>query len=168
MARVLVAFVTRHGSTREVADAIAASLRADAADVDVRAAWSVRASVAARDLIVLGAPIYSGRWPLSAHRFLRRHREDLQRVPVAVFALGPRERTDEAWNRSRSQLDRALAKHPWLNPAATALFGGADELGRSMSPRRDLRDWEAIRAWAVQISQHAHGADRNAGGQKPS
>lgn len=151
-----MAFVTRHGATREVADAIATSLRADEATVDLKAAWSVRGSVAARDLIVLGAPLYSGRWPLSAHRFLRRHREDLQQVPVAVFALGPKERNDAAWERSRSQLDRALAKHQWLSPAATALFGGAEELGRSMSPRRDLRDWVAIREWSAEVSRHAH------------
>lgn len=156
MGSVLVAFVSRHGATREVADAIATSLRADETTVEVKAAWSVRASVAERDLIVLGAPLYSGRWPLSAHRFLRRHREDLQQVPVAVFALGPKERNDAAWTRSRSQLERALAKHQWLSPAATALFGGADELGRSMSPRRDLRDWVAIREWSAEISRHAH------------
>ncbi|MGZ4633542.1 MAG: flavodoxin domain-containing protein [Actinomycetes bacterium] len=166
MVSVLVACATRHGATREVADAIAASLRADGATADVRAAWSVRASVAGRDLIVLGAPLYSGRWLPSAHRFLKRHREDLQHVPVAVFALGPRERTDQAWSDSRAQLDRALAQHQWLNPAATALFGGADELGRSLSPRRDLRDWAAIRAWAVEVSQHAHEAETKAGAQK--
>ena len=165
MVSVLVAFATRHGSTREVADAIADVLRADAATVDVRAAWSVRASIAGRDLIILGAPLYSGRWLPAAHRFLKRHRKDLQQVPIAVFALGPRERTDKAWSRSRSQLEQALAKHQWLNPAATALFGGADELGRSTAPARDLRDWTAIRAWAAEVSQHAQLAEWNAGGQ---
>ena len=155
MVSALVVFATRNGATREVADAIADALRADGTTVDVQAAWSVRRSVAERDLIVLGAPLYSGRWLPSVHRFLKRHRTDLEHLPVAVFALGPLDRTDEAWSCSRSQLDAALAKHQWLSPVATALFGGAEELGRSLSPRRDLRDWPAIRAWAVAVSRQA-------------
>ena len=166
MVNVLVAFATRHEATRQVADAIAEELRCGGATVDVRAAWSVRAPVVGQDLVVLGAPLYSGRWLPSAHHFLRRHREELQQVPVAVFALGPRERTDEAWSHSRSQFDRAVGKHPRLHPAATALFGGADELGRSLSPRRDLRDWAAIRAWAAEISQLAVKAGSYADGQE--
>ena len=47
-------------------------------------------------------------------------------MPVAVFALGPRSDDEQAWRRSRSQLDRALAKQPQLGPVAVALFGGAD------------------------------------------
>ena len=158
MVSALVVFATRNGATREVADAIADALRADGTTVDVQAAWSVRRSIAERDLIVLGAPLYSGRWLPSAHRFLKRHRADLQHLPVAVFALGPLDRTDEAWLCSKSQLDAALARHPWLSPVATAVFGGAEELGRSLSPRQDLRDWQAIRAWAVQVSRQAHPA----------
>ena len=59
---------------------------------------------------------------------------------------------EEAWQRSRSQLDRALAKRSWLTPAATVIFGGADPPERRQTPRRDLRDWAAIEKWAQQIS----------------
>jgi len=159
MANVLVVFATRSGATRELAAAIADTLRTGGATVDVKTARSVRGSIADRDLVVLGSPLYHGRWLTSAHRFLERHRADLQHMPVAVFASGPLERTDEAWSRSTTQFAEALAKHQWLSPAATALFGGADELGRSLSPRRDLRDWGAIRAWAVEIGGHVGNTD---------
>ncbi len=161
MPNVLLAYATRNGSTQQVAEAVAASLREAGAQVTVRPARAARAARAAQppraaretvagyDLIVLGAPVYSGRWHRDAHRFLKRHRRELAAVPVAVFALGPRNDTAEAWQRCRAQLDRALAKHGWLTPAAVTVFGGVDPPGRGGRPRRDLRDWQAIDAWAA-------------------
>ena len=73
-------------------------------------------------------------------------------MPVAIFGMGPRSPEQEAWQRSRSQLDRALAKRSWLSPAAKAVFGGADPPNRRQTPRRDLRDWAAIEKWAQEIS----------------
>ena len=145
--QVLVVFATRYGSTEDVADAIAGTLRDGGCSVDLRRARDAKHPIAGTDLVVLGAPLYSGRWHRDAHRFLKRHRAELGAVPIAVFGMGPRSGEEEGWRRSRAQLDRALAKTPWLSPIAVALFGGVDP------PRvrvgRDLRDWPAIRAWAA-------------------
>jgi len=35
---------------------------------------------------------------------------DFEVVPIAVFAMGPRSGDEAGWQRSRAQLDRALAK----------------------------------------------------------
>jgi menaquinone-dependent protoporphyrinogen oxidase len=43
----------------------------------------MREPVAGYGLAVLGAPLYSGRWHRDAHRFLKRHRQELAGVPVA-------------------------------------------------------------------------------------
>lgn len=94
-------------------------------------------------LVVVGGAIYSGRWPTNAHRFLKRHRRELARVPAAVFGLGPRNDETEAWTRSRTQLDRALAKRGWLRPVTVAVFGGVDPKPKRDQPPRDLRDWNA-------------------------
>ena len=157
---VLVAYATRHGSTREVAEEIAATLRALGADVELRDARGApapggfaRGQAGSWSLVVLGAPLYSGRWHRDAHRFLRRHRQDLAGVPVAVFGLGPRSADEQAWRRSREQLDRAVAKHAWLTPVAVEVFGGVDPPGKR--PRRDLRDWARIEAWAAGIANPA-------------
>ena len=154
---VLVAYATRHGSTREVAESIACTLKAFAADVEFGEAREVRSQPGhgpgqARrwTLVVLGAPLYSGRWHRDAHRFLRRHRKELAGVPVAVFGMGPRKDDVLAWERSRTQLDRALAKHSWLTPTAVMVFGGVDPPDKR--PRRDLRDWTKIDAWAASIA----------------
>jgi menaquinone-dependent protoporphyrinogen oxidase len=149
--QVLVAYASRNGSTRDVAEAVAQALRTQGAQVELRLARQVREPVADRDLVVLGAPIYSGRWHTDAHRFAKRHRADLEAIPVAVFGMGPRNDTGEAWQQARGQLDRALAKRSWLHPVAIAVFGGVDPPGRRPSPGRDLRDWDAIRAWAQSL-----------------
>jgi len=148
---VLVAYATKNGSTQQVADAIAGTMRERDAQVTLLPARAVREPVAGYDLVVLGAPLYSGRWHRDAHRFLRHHRRELSGVPVAVFGMGPRGGTEDAWRRSRAQLDRALAKRGWLDPLAVTVFGGVDPPGRGKRPRRDLRDWAAIRAWAADV-----------------
>ena len=107
MSDILVAFATKAGSTEEVAAAIADALRKSGNIVDLRRARDVREPASRWGCIVLGAPIYSGRWHRDAHRFLKRHRGELERVPVAIFGMGPRSPEEEAWQRSRSQLDRA-------------------------------------------------------------
>jgi menaquinone-dependent protoporphyrinogen oxidase len=150
MSRVLVVYATKHGSTEQVAQAVAAAVRATGADVRLAPAASSRGPLADTDLVVLGAPLYSGRWHRDAHRFLKRHRAELGSVPVAVFGMGPRQDEEESWQRSRAQLDRALAKRAWLVPAAVAVFGGADPPGHR-AERRDLRDWGAIGDWARKV-----------------
>ena len=146
---VLVAYATKNGSTQEVASAIAASLREHGAQVALLPARAVREPVAGYNLVVLGAPLYSGRWHRDARGFLRRHRRELSGAAVAVFGMGPRTGAEEAWRRSRAQLDRVLVKRAWLDPIAVTVFGGVDPPGRGKGPRRDLRNWDIIRAWAA-------------------
>ncbi|BCY09416.1 flavodoxin domain-containing protein [Actinoplanes sp. L3-i22] len=150
MARILVAFATRKGSTREVAEMVATVATADGADVVLTPARAVGEPLGQWDLIILGAPLYSGRWHPDARRFLRRHRDELGAIPVAVFGMGPRRDDEEAWRSSSDQLGRALARRPWLVPVSVGVFGGADPPGRRY-PRRDLRDWTAIAEWTRKV-----------------
>jgi flavorubredoxin len=59
-ATALVTYASKRGSTREVADAAAATLRKDGIHVDVRPAGDV-SDVAKYDAVVLGAALYMGR-----------------------------------------------------------------------------------------------------------
>ena len=146
-AAVLIAYATRHGSTQEVAEAVAAAFGARGLPAVLAPAKKIKDLTDYR-LVVLGAPLYSGKWHRDAHGFLKRNRKALSTMPVAVFALGPRSPEAEGnWPRCREQMDRGLAKHSWLNPVSQELFGGVDP-PRSKKERRDQRDWDAIRAWA--------------------
>ncbi len=160
---ILVSYATRYGSTQEVAEAIAAALREAGREVDLQPVRKVR-SLEGYGLVVLGAPLYIGRWHKEAHRFLEQQREALAQRQVAVFALGPLHETEEQWRNVRGQLDKELAQHAWLAPTAAAIFGGKYDPAKlrfsdkvlAMAPASplyqipacDLRDWAAIRLWA--------------------
>lgn len=155
---ILVTFVTRHGSTGEVAGAIAQRFRLLGWETELTPLGD-KPSPAGRQLVVVGAPIYSGRWSSRARRYLKRNRTAFESVPVAIFGMGPRETTDDAFARSRGQLDRTLGKIGWLAPVRTEVFGGVDPPNKS--PRRDAVDWDAIAAWCDALSRmvgdEAHG-----------
>lgn len=157
-ATVLVAYATRYGSTREVAGVVAATLREQGLTIEMLAAREVRA-LDGYSAVVLGAPLYMFHWHKDARHFLERHRAALSVRPVAIFALGPLHDEPQEFRGAREQLDKELAKYPWLTPTTIAIFGGKLDPAaftfphnfipavRTMPPS-DVRDWGTIRAWA--------------------
>ena len=155
--KILIAYASKHGSTREVANAIAAELEPTGHEIVVRPADAER-DPGAYDAVVLGAPLYMGHWHKDARSFIRRHCKALERVPVAIFALGPVADDPKQWRDAEDQLDQALASLPDVDPVAVRLFGGAikpDELRFPFShmAAADVRDWAAIRAWAAGLPE---------------
>jgi menaquinone-dependent protoporphyrinogen oxidase len=156
---VLVGYATQYGSTQEVAETIAQTLREGGLAVEVRPVKEAR-DVEGYSAVVVGAPLMMGHFHKDAANFLKKQRQALSKRPVAIFALGPvHEPHDEKeWKDSQEQLDKELAKYSWLTPAAVELFGGKfdptklrfplDKLA-GKEPASDARDWEAIRAWAA-------------------
>ncbi len=71
-ASILIAYATRYGSTREVADAVGARLRERGFSAEVRCAREVR-SLDGFSAVVLGAPLYIGSLLREARKFLERH-----------------------------------------------------------------------------------------------
>jgi menaquinone-dependent protoporphyrinogen oxidase len=157
---LLLAYATRNGSTHEVAQNIAATLRLDGFDAVCRPVTEVT-SLDAVDALVLGAPLYTGRWHHDACRFVERHRDELERIPFAVFALGPRTLDPTDIASSRGQLERALRKIHAPTPATTAIFGGALDPKKlrfpfSRMPASDARDWDEIEAWTRTLPNALH------------
>ena len=156
MKRTLVAYGSKHGSTKEVATAIAADLRAAGHDVDLLSAGAaVVAGLDGYESVVIGGSLYLGRWHSDVCRFMRRHRTALGRVPLAVFALGPRtlDRADVA--SSRKQLDDALER-VGVEPQLVTIFGGVLDPSKlhfpfNRMPQTDARDWRAIDACSEEV-----------------
>lgn len=159
---ILVGYATRYGSTQEVAEAIAATLRESGLEVDLQPMRAVR-TLEGYTAVVLGAPLYMFHWHKDAKSFLSRHRKALMERPVAVFALGPFEDTPKQWQDVRANLDKELAEFPWFAPVAVEIFGGKFDPakldfpyslvpGLKKLPAADIRDWTAIRAWANNLA----------------
>lgn len=167
LARILVAYATRYGSTQEVAEAVADTLRLKGYEVAYQPMQQT-ATLEGYDAVVLGAPIYIGKWHQDAHRFLLRHQAALMQRPVAVFALGPISPDESEMQGSREQFAQELGRYPWLTPVSQEMFVGKYDPAKlnflhnlltrlPASPLHDLpasdhRDWDAIRAWARNLA----------------
>ena len=113
--------------------------------------------------VVVGAPLYMFHWHKDAKSFLSRHRQALMARPVAVFAMGPLKDEAKDWQDVRAQLDKELLRFPWLAPVAAEVFGGKHDPAKltfphnlipalKQMPATDIRDWTAIRAWAIGLA----------------
>ena len=155
--RVLVAFATKRGSTREVAESVAETLRAEGLEAECRAAAEIE-DLDGYAAVVLGGALYMGRWHADARDFLRRHRRLLAALRLAVFAMGPRTLAESDVEESRKQLDNALAMVPELEPVSVAVFGGVVDPAKlrfpfNRMPASDARDWDAIHAWVQDVAE---------------
>jgi menaquinone-dependent protoporphyrinogen oxidase len=161
---VLVAYATRSGSTQEVAEVIAATLRERELTVNIQSMREVY-TLEGYGTVVLGAPLYLFHWHKDALHFLARHRAALTARPVAVFALGPFHDEEKEYQEARRQLDRELAKFPWLTPTAIAIFGGKFDPQKlsfplnlvpalKRMPASDARNWTVIRSWASELGTY--------------
>jgi menaquinone-dependent protoporphyrinogen oxidase len=106
--RALLAYATRHGSTKEIADAVAEELRSVFADVDVSEARSAP-SPAGYDAVVLGGPMIMG-WHKDAKKYLKRNKDRLAAVPFALFVTAA-SLTEDGVDAVQGM---PIAKDPWL------------------------------------------------------
>ena len=152
--RVLVGYASKHGSTREIAERIAAGLKQAGQVVELR---SIAEPCDANgfDAYVLGSSVYLGHWNRGAVDFVHRNGALLSRHPVWLFSSGPlagQERADPAELGDLSATVQ-LREH--------RLFGGALRSDRMSFAERlmakalkvsgDAREWDAIEAWADRI-----------------
>lgn len=172
---VLVAYVTRSGSTGEVAEAIAKTM--SEAGVEAKAVPMVDvSSISEGASVILGAALYAGHLPKEFHRFVVRFQQELSKIKPWIFVLGPTEKNPKYFASAEEQARKQLAKHAWLRPADVRVLGGkfdpqhlklafpfnlAFKLpGNPMRkiPASDIRDWEWIRTWARAIADHLNAA----------
>ncbi len=155
--RVLVAYATKHGATREIADRIAEELRESGLVVSI-AEVREAPSLEQYDAVVLGSALYAGRWRGEAVHFVKRHRAQLATRPLWLFSSGP---LGEREDPSDIEMTQPVAKvTAGLNPVDHETFGGALQTGtpgfvEGLMLRRmegDFRDWDHVRDWARAIA----------------
>ena len=150
---ILIAYGSKHGSTQEVAHAVADELQAHGVDVETLPAREVD-DLRPYTGVVVGGSIYMGRWHADAIGLLERHKYALSELPLAVFGMGPRTLEQHDVESAMGQLRHSLAAVPEVEPTAVAVFGGvinprALRFPFSRMPASDARDWDEIRAWAA-------------------
>ena len=173
--KVLVAYATRHGATKGIAERVAETLTANGLDVTVAPTTEV-ADGEKYDAFVVGSAAYMGHWLNEASQFVRRQQAELATHPTWLFSSGPIG-TETVDAKGRDVVEASIpaefrefegAIHPRdkrvffgaYNPDAKPI-GLAERLGsiftrmpavREAMPAGDFRDWPAIEAWGDAIA----------------
>lgn len=183
---VLVAYASKHGATREIADRIAATLTAAGQPADARSTDNV-SDLAGYDAFVIGAAAYYGHWLKPATEFIRAHKALLAAWPVWLFSSGPLG-TKTADAQDPDVQEAALPKEfselrDAIQPRGDRVFFGAldqDNLtlsertirrmpaGRALLPDGDFRDWQDIDLWAKAIASELSRSETGAPGDNHS
>lgn len=156
MTDVLVAYATKMGSTKEIAEAIGTRLTERGLRVTVTDAGSV-GSVDGYDTVVLGSAVYATRWRPEAVRFVRRHTTALTERRTWLFESGwvgkPPERLT-ATPGARRRARRVGAPTPTVFPGRLDPALATGFMDRALAQRLagDSRDWDEIRSWADQLA----------------
>jgi menaquinone-dependent protoporphyrinogen oxidase len=177
---VLVAYASRHGATKGIAERIAQTLEPHGHDVTLRPADQVSA-VAGYDAFIIGSAAYAGHWLTEARGFVRQHRELLASRPVWLFSSGPIG-TDMVDAKGRDVFEASRPAEfaefaTSIHPRDERVFFGAfdpdakpiglmERLGapfmrmpgvREAMPAGDFRDWPQVEAWAEGIARELAG-----------
>ncbi|MFH1474921.1 MAG: flavodoxin domain-containing protein [Chloroflexota bacterium] len=157
---VLVAYATRHESTRGIAAAIAGVLGAAGIAVRLEAVDAIGDLRAFRAAII-GCTVFAGEWMPGAHRFLAANERQLEAMPVWLFASGPPEPLPDGMIvEVPAPLIGVIER---IGPRDVALFAGSlqpHHLGVGLrilarlarSSFAEHRDRTAVARWARQIA----------------
>lgn len=165
--RVLVAFASKAGSTKGIAEFIGNKLSERGITADVREVSSVE-GVADYDAFVIGSAVYYYHWLKEAMKFVSRNSSVLVNRPVWIFSSGPTgtSETDKNGRNLREisgpkELDKIKEL---INPRDHRIFFGAlfpDRLKGAAGmfsrwipkdDQGDFRNWEEIEDWTNGIA----------------
>ena len=152
--RLLIAYGTVAGSTKEVAQAIAEEMQNAGAHVDIKPVEDLK-TIEGYDAIVVGTAVRMFHILGKTRRFLKRNKNALQNIPTAYFlvCLTMGEETPENIEQAKKYAQPMIETK---EPVSLGLFGGCidheklnDFFGKTMKsvPEQDHRDWDLISAW---------------------
>lgn len=167
---LLVAYASVHGSTREIASAIAGRLRSAGHVVDLQPVDEIDALVGV-DGVVLGSAIHNRAWLPPAVTFVEAHVAELSERPVWLFSVSSVGDTTSVFGQRIAHVMRRTHSEPsqvrvWrgrLPVRGHRNFAGVIErshwgLAGNVFLRAfggtygDHRDWQDIDRWADQIA----------------
>lgn len=160
MSFILISYLTKSGSTKEVAEKVGQILADSGHKVDLQALDRIY-DVSKYDGVVIGAPINGMQWLPDALSFVDTHKTELLEKKVAYFTLAMLAYQGRSfWQK---KIYKALEKPANIvAPIHTAVFGGV-AVGELPAPMRlilgipktaesDQRDWKMIEAWAEELA----------------
>jgi menaquinone-dependent protoporphyrinogen oxidase len=172
--KVLVAYATKYGSTKGIAEFMGEKLRQRGIEAEVLGVGVVK-NAGAYDAFVIGSALYMLHWLKEAKQFVSKNSALLVSRPVWLFSSGPvGTRTKDATGRDLLEVSgpkeleelQALVKprnhHVFFGALdgsrLTGTIGFAyrmarrSQAAREAMPEGDFRDWKEMEAWAYGIA----------------
>lgn len=156
--RVLVVVASKHGSTREIAEAVARDLGAVLHDAEHAP------SPAGFDAVVVGSAVYAGRWRETARDWVSAHAAELRTRPVWLFSSGPigsppfpPDEPHDVHPLSELIGARGHQVFPGRLDKGLLSFGERAMVTAMRAPLGDFRDWDAVRVWAAEVARLLRG-----------
>ena len=161
--KILVAYASKYGATKEIAERIGKTLTESGLVTEVLPAEQVK-ELSTYKAVVMGSAAYIGNWRKEATGFIHKFDDDLEKMPTWVFSSGPLEDGDalqlmKGWKYPKS-LESTIAR---IKPCDITVFHGAVDLkqmnllekfmmNRFKLSRSDFRRWDLIEAWSKKIA----------------
>lgn len=154
---LLVAYASKYGATRGIAERIARKLEATEREVQIRPVDAVE-DMGSYEAVVIGSAVYFGSWLKEAAELVRQHRAILSERPVWLFSSGPVGTATLPDPKEVAEFQTAITPRGHHNFAGalnrSKLSFGERLLVKAMkAPYGDFRDWDAIDAWAADIAR---------------
>lgn len=162
---VLVAYASALGSTREIAQHVAARMAEALSDVECRSVEEVD-SVSGYEAVVVGSAIHNQSWLPQALQFIAHHGSELAERSVWAFSVGMSDGLPKLFRVRGAELQKQRLEQTQFQDVLLrghAVFSGVYEASQLSAPLRalfrltggqfgDLRDWNAIDAWTDQVT----------------
>jgi menaquinone-dependent protoporphyrinogen oxidase len=160
--KILIAYASKYGSTKEIAEKIGEVLKQEGLQADIVPVKSVK-NLSDYQTVILGTAMYMGMWRKEAVNLLKKNEKLLSERKVWIFATGPSGKGDPAEllkgvivpGGVKPVLER-------IKPQNTAAFHGNLNPGKMNAFEKwiiknvkaemwDFRDWDMINKWAKGI-----------------
>lgn len=162
--KILVAYASKHGATKAIAEKIADQLRSAGLNTDISNVKDA-GNPGNYDALVLGSAVYIGGWRKEAVKFVEQHANSLTKLPVWIFSSGPTGEGDpiellDGWMMP----DKLKPVFEQFKPREVVVFHGNVDIQKLnflektliknvKAPAGDYRDWAAITNWAKSIAE---------------
>jgi menaquinone-dependent protoporphyrinogen oxidase len=163
--KILVAYASKYGSTKEIAMKIGEVLRQSGLQADVLPMRNIQ-DLKPYKAVILGSAIYVGKWQKDSVKFLHDNEKSLTNLPLWLFSSGPTGEGDPVESLDGQLLPPELQPiAERIQPRAINVFHGNIDPAKVnfiekwavekvvKKPLGDYRKWESITSWASGIAK---------------
>lgn len=160
---MLVAYASKYGATKEIAEKIGDVLLQSGEQVDVLPVEAVK-DLERYQAVILGSAIYIGKWLKEATEFLQSNEKYLADRPFWLFSSGPSGEGDPIklveGKRVPQNLQQTVSRirprditvfHGHVNPEKISAIEKWAVKSVVKKPFGDFRDWNSIVKWSLEI-----------------